>query len=282
MTQKTTLSIALGVIIGLFASYVLYHGGATQTETSITATSTGAVATATSTTKQKKVMTVGGITFETDVDNPAGISLEQVPANQVPKPAPTINASVTFSATANVSADAQKIIKTQIADLVKKLAANPGVLDNWLSLGLYRKMAGEYTKARDAWEYAVKLAPADKQAYNNLGDLYQYYLKDYTKAELNWKRTVELDTKFISGYRALYDLYVQNKQEVKAKAILDAGLVKNPQSIDLLVLTAQYYRDRGDKTQARTYYTKALAAAKLIKENASLLPVIQAEIDKLK
>lgn len=256
----------------------MMYGGKKPAQTNTASTEQTAT---TSTAKKKKTVTVGGITFETDADNPSTITLEQVPAGQLPKPVPTLSDAVTFSATANVSPDAQKIIRTQITDLVKKLTANPGDFNSWLSIGLYRKMAGDYTKARDMWEYAKKLQPTDKQAYNNLGDLYQYYLKDSAQAELNWKKTVELDPKFIAGYRSLYDLYTQNKQNDKAKAILDVGLQKNPRSIDLLVLTAQFYKNIGQKDVAKTFYEKALVEAKAIPEDASMIPSIQAEIDAL-
>ena len=285
MTQKITVSIIAGIVVGLMGSYLMYHKGTTSVtrgaDVSI-ATSTSRTNTATSTGKKKKLVTVNGITFETDADNPGGITFGTTPLSEVPKPIPALNTAVTFVATANVSPEAQKIIRTQIADLVKKLTANPGVYGDWLSLGLYRKMAGENALAKEAWEYAKRLQPNDKQAYSNLGDLYQYYLKDLTGAEINLKKTVELDATYIAGYRNLYDLYTQEKQINKAKAILDAGLSKNPHSVDLLVLLANYYKAQGNNTQAKAYFTKALTEAKVLPENASLVPVIQAEIDKLK
>ncbi len=278
MTQKTTISLISGILVGLLGAR-LYYSKKLPEKLSLTATTAPAM-TATPAIKKKKMVTVGGITFETDADNPGGISLEQMPITELPKTVPLLSSVVNFSTTANVSAEAQKIIRAQITDLVKKLTVSPGVLNDWLSLGLYRKMAGEYGLSKEAWGYAKKLQPTDKQAYNNLGDLYQYYLKDMANAEINWKKTIALDVKFIAGYRNLYNLYSQNKQSDQARAVLESGLAKNPQSIDLLVLLGTYYRDQGQKDTARTYYEKALAEAKASKENASLVSAIQAEIDR--
>lgn len=288
MSQKIISTFLVSLLVGLILGYLLFGGGGQQdgpdiSGENIIATSTESSSISTTTAgKKKKMITVGGITFETDADNPGGISLGEVPIQSIPKPIPALNSTTVFSIGANVSPEAQKIVREQIAGLVKKLTANPGVIDNWLSLGLYRKMSGEFGLAKEAWEYAKKLQPNDKQAYNNLADLYQFYLKDYPLAEKNWQKTVELDATFIGGYRGLYNFYIQTKQATKAKMAVEDGLQKNPHSLDLLVLLANFYKEQGNPEQAKLYFTKALAEAKVLKENASLIAPIQAELDALK
>ena len=56
-------------------------------------------------------------------------------------------------------------------------------MENWLVLGVYRKMIGDYESAKEVWEYASAIRPQNSVSFNNLGELYAYYLKDNAKAE---------------------------------------------------------------------------------------------------
>ena len=279
MKNKYIITLVLAVIIGLLGARIFYGRDNTKREGLPAVTSTTTVAKIPA---GKKRVTVGGITYITDATNTAGIIIEQVPT-ELPKPIPALNTVVTFSATANISPEAQKIIKIQIFELVNKLKLHPEVASNWLSLGLYRKMGADYASAKIAWEYAKRLQPNDIQAYSSLGELYQYYMKEYPESELNWKKSIEIDKKFIIGYRNLFVLYTTfMKNPTQGKLILDAGLRANPESIDILVLLAQYYRDHGQTSLSRTNFEKALVQAKRQKENQNLVPQIQAEIDNLR
>ena len=76
-----------------------------------------------------------------------------------------------------------KIVTAKIQDLSSQLKKDSDNLENWLVLGVYRKMIGDYESAKEVWEYASAIRPQNSVSFNNLGELYAYYLKDNAKAE---------------------------------------------------------------------------------------------------
>jgi tetratricopeptide (TPR) repeat protein len=140
--------------------------------------------------------------------------------------------------TANLPEDAKKIALEKIKDLSDKLKENPDLFNYWLELGVYRKMINDYEGAKEAWEYAGVIRPKNSISFNNLGDLYGYYLKDQKKAEDNFLRAVENGTDKIFIYRNLYEFYrYVLKDNEKSRQILEKGIRLNPDtSQDLQVL----------------------------------------------
>ena len=209
-------------------------------------------------------------------------TIKQIPIeNQGSKaPAPSPNRPLTFST--DLPPEAKKIITDNVARLVTILKGDSSSFNAWLDLGSYRKQIGDYEGAREAWEYAALLAPESYVPWNNLGDLYAHYLKDYLKAEQNFKKAVVLKPDYIGGYRALYELYYYSYKEKAnlAPQILKDGLAKNPPNTDLMVLLAQYHKETGDKTQARSYYNQALDMFNKT-GNTSMSALIQQELNNL-
>lgn len=145
----------------------------------------------------------------------------------------------------------------QKAAVLKQPSDNP---TDWLQAGIVKKNAGDYAGAKEAWESVVQMRPGDWIAYNNLGDLYHHYLKDYPKAEFYFKKVVELKPDYLQTYTNLHDLYrifYKAKTDL-ADDILLEGIKNNPQDYYLRVVLASYYKDQGDKINARKYYEEAL------------------------
>lgn len=136
-----------------------------------------------------------------------------------------------------------KLMQDKIASTVVLLKKDPTRVDAWIDLGGYRKNLGDYEGARQAWEYAKALNPnGNITPWNNLGDLYHFYLKDYPKSEENWKKVIALKPDYIQAYRGLYELYTYSYKE-KASQIpvfLKAGIAKNPDATDLKAFLADY------------------------------------------
>jgi len=222
MQNKIIIAAISAVVVGLGGAYLLY------TPQKIEQTSVGDI-TKGSSTSSKKYITSNGITFETDVDSPGGITVETVPV--LPTPMPSLTRAVRYDA--NLSVVARDTATSNIGTLRASLADDPRQPLQWLRLGIYYKMAGDYQATREVWDYVTRLAPKDVIAFNNLADLYQHFLKDQVKAELNWKKTIELDPTYIAGYRGLYDVYRTTGQTEKARAVLIQGVAKNPSSTEL-------------------------------------------------
>ncbi|MBI5816845.1 MAG: hypothetical protein HZB09_00250 [Candidatus Yonathbacteria bacterium] len=209
-------------------------------------------------------------------------TIKQIPIENPGSKVPTPNLNRALSFSGDLSTEAKKILTDNIKHLSDNLKKDSSQWNDWLELGIQRKVAGDYEGAREIWEYAAVLAPESYVPWNNLGDLYAHYLKDYSKAEQNFKKALILKPDYIGGYRALYELYRYSYKEKAnlAPQILKDGLAKNPKSTDLMVLLAQYYKETGDKTQARSYYNKALNEFNKT-GNTSMSALIQQELNNL-
>ena len=106
---------------------------------------------------------------------------------------------------------------------------NPESFNELLALGLEKKRINDYEGARDAWERAGVVSPTNSISFNNLGDLYAYYLKDNKKAEENFLIAIKNGPNQIYIYRSLYEFYrYVMKDDAKARAILEKGIATNP------------------------------------------------------
>src|SRR3989338_5128821 len=165
-----------------------------------------------------------------------------------------------------------KAISQNISKIVLELKNEPNNELGWLNLAVYRKMLGDYAGAVQLLDYVVISWPSDYAPYNNLADLYQFYIKNYPLAEKNWLKVIELKPDYLQAYINLYDLYkdLYTEKQAKRLPILQQGLANNPKSIDLMVYIARYYRLAGDNAQARVYNDKAITEANNLGKGAVL------------
>ena len=196
-------------------------------------------------------------------------------------PVPVLERSMDFKST--LSPEVKAIMVTRIAENLKELNKDSKNINEWIMLGVNRKAIGDYEGARDAWEYAKALNPTNIVPWNNLGDLYHFYLKDYVKSEENWKKTIALKPDYIQGYSGLVDLY---KYSFKVKlsetpVVLKQGIIKNPDVIDLQVMLAHHYQDMGQTTEAKDAYNKAIATAERTK-NTNIAELLKGELAGVK
>ncbi len=96
--------------------------------------------------------------------------------------------------TADLSVEARAAIETQFTKMQRLLAADPRDFNAWLNLAILHKIAGDYRGAEAIWLYSTKVWPTSPIAYNNLGDLYQNFLKDPIKAKLYYDQAAKLKT----------------------------------------------------------------------------------------
>ena len=173
---------------------------------------------------------IGGVTIQGDGDM-KGFKIEPI---EIPKNKPVINIPVLdlnreIKIINEMSDEAKKIVTAKIQDLSSQLKKDSDNLENWLVLGVYRKTIGDYEGAKEVWEYANAIRPKNSISFNNLGELYAYYLKDNVKAEENYAKAIENDPSAIYIYRNLFDFYrYVAKDPVKARALLEKGIVANP------------------------------------------------------
>ena len=133
----------------------------------------------------------------------------------------------------NVTVDLPAITIEQAKETITKLTAalkkNSDLFGDWVELGLYRRLIGDYGGAAAAWEYAGAIRPKNSVSFNNLGDLYTYQIKDKARAEKNYLMALANDSASIAAYEKLYELYRYIfKDDEKAKGVLKEGISKNP------------------------------------------------------
>lgn len=205
----------------------------------------------------------------------------QVSINEVPvetsAPAPSLDRPIPTKT--GLDPESEGRVLSRLESVKAELKSDPKSYSGWLDLGILRKQLGDYRGAAEAWEYVSLLYPANEVSFSNLGDLYEHFLKDYPKAEKNFLLVVRVNPARIDGYRSLYELYRLSylAKSSEAPGALRWGLEKNPGNYELLILSAQYYRDTGNKANALKYYEQALSAAA-----PEMKPLVEAEIDELK
>ncbi len=78
-----------------------------------------------------------------------------------------------------------------MSELEKATTLAPGLAIAWNQLGLAYRQSGEFTKARDAYDHALAIAPDYATAVLNLGVLDDLYLGDSARA-------LELYTRYLA------------------------------------------------------------------------------------
>lgn len=212
--------------------------------------------------------------------NSTGVTFKAEPIFQN-VPVPNLKRDILFT-DKNLTASQKEKITQDIEKVLAELKANSTQINSWLELGLLRESTGDYEGAKEAWVYITKVSPNNYIAYSNLGNLYQYYLKDNLKAEEYFKKALVIKPDYTLGYQNLYDLYTLSYKEKidQVPVVLKQGLAKNPEDYNLNVILAGYYSDLGNKTEAKTYYTKALEIA-IKTGNQATIQAIQTELNKL-
>jgi len=173
---------------------------------------------------------IGGVIIQGEGDM-KGVKIEPVVITNnkraVNVPLPDLNKEIKI--TADMNEEAKRIATDKIQDLSSHLKKDNDNLENWLVLGVYRKTIGDYEGAKEVWEYASVIRPQNSISFNNLGELYAYYLKDNAKAEENYKKAIVNDPSAIYIYRNFFDFYRYfAKDTAKARAILEQGIAANP------------------------------------------------------
>ena len=158
----------------------------------------------------------------------------------------------------------QKDLAAKIQTVVSILDEYPYNFHAWNSLAIYSKSIDDFQTARKIWEYLLAVSPGNPIFLANLGELYQTYVKDYEKSESYYLEALKSDPTKIEVYKNLHELYkfLYKKDTEAAFNILKTGIAANTESVDLLVMLANDYKDIRDFQNARAYFKKALAAAK--------------------
>ncbi|MBL7045759.1 MAG: hypothetical protein ISR99_01895 [Parcubacteria group bacterium] len=254
--------IILGAV-GLFAiGYFLFTNG-TDTplkDDSDTATTTDKVADVKSDTVSDTKVIKEDTQVDTDLDPNSITFTSYVEDRSVPQP--DIDRETVF-ATALVE------LKELTAEGFKKTRENlheePYSMNDWLDLAIHYKTVDDFDGAKEVWEYLTLAAPNNSVPFNNLGDLYHFYLHDFPKAEGYMKDAIKRanDPSYFLNLYQLYKLSYKKDTNLAELALLD-GLKSNQGNINILMALAKHYEDLGEGAKAITRYKEAKQHAQLV------------------
>ncbi|HEY4514242.1 MAG TPA: tetratricopeptide repeat protein [Candidatus Paceibacterota bacterium] len=173
-----------------------------------------------------------------------------------------------------------------ISDLNKTIAAlkkDESSYQDWIYLGLYWKILGDFEGAKEVWNYATTLAPSEEVAYINLANLYDLSLKNYAQAEIYYKKGLAMNPANTDTYRNLHEMYRYRYKQTtnEAENALKSGIERNPEALDLYVMLARFYAETGRAAEARAEYDLAIALAKK-QGNASIAAELEKEKGSIK
>lgn len=158
------------------------------------------------------------------------------------------------------SEDQKKDLYAKIKLYGNNVKEHPDSFSDWLQLGLFKKVIGDYEGARDAWEYAGMVRPLNSVSFANLGELYWKYLYDYPGAEKNFRISIKNKPEDPSVYVSLADLYYYSYKEKSnlAEGALLEGLTNNPKDVNLMRVLASFYQRAGQYSKAIEWWQKVL------------------------
>ncbi len=245
MNLKNSRALAIGVAFALLilGGFVFFRSPSSDTAQS---TSTPTIDFSTST----QGLTTSGDSYTVSV----------IPTTKLP-PTPQINRPLTLSA--SFSQDQKDAIQKAAGQFEQMLVKNPQDAGAWTSLGTVRKIAEDYEGARIAWEYVTALAPKNATPLYNLADLYTNFLRDYARAEGYYKKVIALNAADTNAYRGLFQLYstLYKRGAGAPEDILKQGIIAAPDTIDLRIILARYYKSLGRMADAAAAYSNAYATA---------------------
>ncbi len=157
------------------------------------------------------------------------------PTSELPKPIPDLDRPLTKSPIAVVLDSDTSVAIKNIKELQAMLKNKPSDFPVWMDLAMYQKLGGDYEGALISWKYVGRLAPTDFVSVANIANLYAYFIKDNVKAEEYYKKAISVNSEQPYIYTQLAEFYKDIlKDIVKARAIVEEGLKKNPLDETLL------------------------------------------------
>ena len=146
--------------------------------------------------------------------------------------------------TAAMSEESKKQALEKIGQIIEPLKGDPNLFSNWVELGSYMKLIGDYDGAVVYWKYAAAIRPKSFIPLANLGDLYLHNIKDIAKAEKNYLTALMVGPDQPMVYAKLAELYRYFlKDDTKAKQVLRDGIDKNPSASERLKYILDNYEN---------------------------------------
>lgn len=174
-------------------------------------------------------------------------------------------------------------IYSSIKSYAEKVKQRPEILEDWLQIGILKKIIGDFEGARDSWEYAGVVSPLNSVSFANLGELYWRYLHEYPKSEKNFLISIKHKPDDTQTYISLSGLYFYSYKEKEnlADDVLFDGLKANPGDTNLMKALASLYEKQKDYSKSLEWWEKVLKNEPDNKDVAKTIEDVRKKIDGL-
>jgi tetratricopeptide (TPR) repeat protein len=178
--------------------------------------------------------------------------------------------------------EARTIAEQKYATLKQQLITDPDDASAWLDLAILYKTVSDYEGAVLVWKYLASVNPQDSISTHNLGNTYHLFLKKYPESEKYYKEAIARDPNQSLYYVGLHELYRYSYKQESDLAVktLEEGLTKIPNSPEITIALAAYYKDKGDMANAIKYFTQMRDIAQSHNDAANVA-AMNAEIKSL-
>lgn len=196
--------------------------------------------------------------------------------------APSLNHETAFAK--DVPTEVRLKLTQQISKLVSSLKKDSTNFNAWMDLAIAYKIAGDLKQAEAIWLFLTEAAPTQGISAHNLGTFYHLTTKDFAKSEKYFLMAVAREPKQEINYLSFHELYRYSykKDTSAAVDILKQGIKALPDTIDMHLALATYYReDKKDLSKAIAELQAARDNA-LKKDNSTLVNDLNKQITALK
>lgn len=184
----------------------------------------------------------------------------------------------------DVPTDARLKFTQQIKKLIGLLREDKTNFNAWMDLAIAYKVSGDIKQAEAIWLFLTDAAPAQGISAHNLGTFYHLTTKDFAKSEKYFQIAIKREPAQEINYLSFHELYRYSyKKDTNAAVdILKQGIKAIPDTIDMHLALATYYReDKKDLSKAITELQAARDSA-LKKGNSTLVNDLNKQISALK
>ena len=125
--------------------------------------------------------------------------------------------------------------------------------------GLAYYTAGDYTRARAAFEEAVNISPDVGEYYFNRG-VCEQTIGNWDQAILNYEMATKLSPRIVAAFNNAAQCCIEKGDPQKAQEWLLTGTRVNPINGEAFINVSKFFEARNDMASAKLWMAKAVAA----------------------
>ncbi len=134
---------------------------------------------------------------------------------------------------------------------------SPESPQNHNNLGDLYFRRGDFEKAEEEFQTAIRLKPDYGDVYHNLANVYREVGKDDLAIE-NYQKALSINSNLWQSYQNIAAIYFQRKDYESAKQNLEKAIAINPQNAELYAVLGVFHLSQNENEKAKEAFLKAL------------------------